>query len=133
MVSETSSHSICQSDLGHTLQHFTELLRQQQASSSGGVSIGASPERSPGYVLVWACRIKHQEQWLKQQAAAHKHDPYWQVVTLLQAQVDGLYAGYSAAMTAAEAAAAAAGQQLEVPRLGRDDIIFLNSNGEEDS
>eukprot|EP00775_Hariotina_reticulata_P011811 gene11811-11955_t len=74
--------------------------------------------------------IKHQEHWLKQQAAAHKHDPFWQVVVLLQAQVDGLYEGYAAAMTAAEAEASAAGKQLEVSPLGREDIIFLNSNGE---
>jgi len=64
-------------------------------------------------------RIKHQEHWLKQQAAAHRKDPYWQVVALSQAQVDGLYAGYAAAMTAAEAAAAAAGLQLDVPRFAR--------------
>lgn len=71
-----------------------------------------------------ACRIAQQEVWLAQQVAAHPTDPFWQVVGLLQAQLDGLYAGYAAAIAAAQAA----GQQAEL--LSRDDILFLNSNGE---
>lgn len=62
--------------------------------------------------------------WLTQQVAAHPSDPFWQVVGLLQAQLDGLYEGYAAAITAAQAA----GQQTEL--LTRDDVLFLNSNGE---
>jgi hypothetical protein len=44
-------------------------------------------------------------------------------VGLLQAQLDGLYEGYAAAVAAAQAA----GQQMEL--LSRDDVLFLNSNG----
>jgi hypothetical protein len=74
--------------------------------------------------VLCCCRIAQQEVWLTQQVAAHPSDPFWQVVGLLQAQLDGLYEGYAAAITAAQAA----GQQTEL--LTRDDVLFLNSNGE---
>jgi hypothetical protein len=73
------------------------------------------------------CRIAEQEAWLNQQVAAHPSDSFWQVVGLLQSQLDGLYEGYAAAIAAAQAA----GQQVEV--LTRDDVLFLNSNGEHSS
>lgn len=70
------------------------------------------------------CRIAQQEVWLNQQVAARPSDAFWQVVGLLQSQLDGLYEGYAAAIAAAQAA----GQQVEL--LTRDDVLFLNSNGE---
>lgn len=78
------------------------------------------------------CRIDDQEQWLRQQAAApaHSQDPFWQSVGLMQAQLDGLYLGYDAAMDAAEAAGGAAAAAAAGERLSRDGILFLNSNGE---
>lgn len=70
-------------------------------------------------------RVAKQEEWLNKQVAAHPSDPFWQVVGLLQAQLDGLYEGYAAAIEAARAA----GQEVEL--LSRDDMLFMNSNGEE--
>jgi len=60
-----------------------------------------------------------------QQVSQHPADPFWQVVGLLQVQLDGLYQGYAAAIKAAQAA----GQDAEL--LSRDDVLFLNSNGEQ--
>lgn len=59
-------------------------------------------------------------------AAENKDDSYWQAVGLMQAQLDGVYLGYNAAMDAAVAAGSAAEQH----RLSRDSILFLNYNGE---
>lgn len=61
------------------------------------------------------------------QVAAHPMDRYWQVQGLLLAQLDGLYAGYDAAMEAAEVAGKL---QPGDQRLPREGIVFLNSNGE---
>jgi hypothetical protein len=69
--------------------------------------------------------VAKQEEWLNKQVAAHPSDPFWQVVGLLQAQLDGLYDGYAAGI----AAARAAGQEVEL--LSRDDVLFMNSNGEQ--
>lgn len=74
---------------------------------------------------VLSCRITQQEEWLNNQVSAHPSDPFWQVVGLLQAQLDGLYQGYTAAI----AAARAAGQEAEL--LSREDMLFMNSNGEQ--
>lgn len=74
-------------------------------------------------VVLVPSRIAQQEAWLLQQVAAHPADPFWQVVGLLQAQLDGLYEGYAAAIKAARAA----GQDTEL--LTREDVLFLNSNG----
>lgn len=74
---------------------------------------------------VCLCRIAQQEVWLNKQVAAHPSDPFWQVVGLLQAQLDGLYEGYAAAI----AAARDAGHDIEL--LSRDDVLFMNSNGEQ--
>jgi hypothetical protein len=75
---------------------------------------------------VLSCRITQQEEWLNKQVAAHPSDPFWQVVGLLQAQLDGLYEGYAAAVSAARAA----GQEAEL--LSRKDMLFMNSNGEQE-
>jgi hypothetical protein len=60
---------------------------------------------------------------LDQQIAAHPHDAFWQVVRLLRAQLDGMYEGYAAAITAAQAA----GSHAKL--LSKQDMLFLNSNG----
>lgn len=73
------------------------------------------------------CRVQTQQDWVAAQVAAHPADPWWVVMGLLQAQADGMYQGYAAAMAAA--AGAAGGQQEEAP-LSRSDLLFLNSNGE---
>lgn len=70
--------------------------------------------------------MDQQDKWLRQQVAAHPDDAYWQVQGLLLAQLDGLFAGYDAAMAAADAA----GTLPEGEWLSREAIMFLNSNGE---
>ncbi|KAF8067359.1 Acsf3 [Scenedesmus sp. PABB004] len=84
--------------------------------------------------------IAKQEAWLRRQAAARASDPYWRVMALLLAQLDGLWEGYDAAMTAAAAASAAAAREAgggaaagaphHEHRLTREGVVFLNSNGE---
>lgn len=74
--------------------------------------------------VFWVSRVAQQESWLEQQVQEHTADPFWQVVGLLQAQLNGLYEGYAAAILAARAA----GHEVEL--LSRDDVVFLNSNGE---
>eukprot|EP00879_Flechtneria_rotunda_P007490 GHRR01007858.1.p1 GENE.GHRR01007858.1~~GHRR01007858.1.p1 ORF type:complete len:452 (+),score=148.73 GHRR01007858.1:378-1733(+) len=79
--------------------------------------LNASLERPMQWVL-------QQEQWLHQQVAANQQDPYWQVVGLLLGQFDGLYAGYWTAM------GAEAGNNGSDRILAREEVLFLNSNGE---
>jgi hypothetical protein len=66
-----------------------------------------------------------QERWAAAQVKSHPRDSYWQMLGLLSQQFEGLVEGYQA-----RAAAQPAGSLGGVGRLAREDIVFLNSNGD---
>ena len=52
--------------------------------------------KSPEVVPRVAEFFMHQDSWMRQMISKNPRDPYWQMVSLVLAQFDGLLAGYNA-------------------------------------